>query len=203
MLAPVLVPMLMLLGVSPEMTTAAFRMGDSVTNPITPLMVYFPLVLAFCQRWIPQFGMGTLIAAMLPYSLAFLVSGLADRAWVFLTCRSGPAPVGYSLPVAAPSAQVVLDDRLRNFGYLKSPAWSLARRRSRAPACDRSPRSSLARRAALRAALRGIACEWRGNAPSESHPAMLRQTRRPHQPARVRSAFGSMSPRSGRGASIS
>ena len=52
MLAPVLVPMLMMLGISPEMTTAAYRMGDSVTNPITPLMVYFPLVLTFCQRWI-------------------------------------------------------------------------------------------------------------------------------------------------------
>lgn len=52
LLAPVLVPMLMLLGVSPEMTTAAYRMGDSVTNPITPLMVYFPLALLFCQRWL-------------------------------------------------------------------------------------------------------------------------------------------------------
>ena len=76
MLAPVLVPMLMLLGVSPEMTTAAFRMGDSVTNPVTPLLPYFPLVLAFCQRWVPGFGIGTLVAAMLPYSVAFLVSGL-------------------------------------------------------------------------------------------------------------------------------
>jgi aminobenzoyl-glutamate transport protein len=100
MLAPVLVPMLMLLGVSPEMTTAAFRMGDSVTNPITPLMVYFPLVLAFCQRWIPQFGMGTLIAAMLPYSLAFLVSGLLMTiAWVFFDLPLGPgASVGFALP---------------------------------------------------------------------------------------------------------
>lgn len=100
MLAPVLVPMLMLLGISPEMTTAAFRMGDSVTNPITPLMVYFPLVLAFCQRWIPQFGMGTLVAAMLPYSLAFLVSGLAmTMAWVFFDLPVGPgASVGFALP---------------------------------------------------------------------------------------------------------
>ncbi len=100
MLAPVLVPMLMMLGISPEMTTAAYRMGDSVTNPITPLMVYFPLVLAFCQRWIPQFGMGTLVATMLPYSLAFLASGLVmTLAWVFFDLPVGPgASVGFALP---------------------------------------------------------------------------------------------------------
>ena len=100
MLAPVLVPMLMLLGISPEMTTAAFRMGDSVTNPVTPLLPYFPLVLAFCQRWIPGFGIGTLVAAMLPYSLAFLVSGLVmTMAWVWLSVPVGPgAPVGFVLP---------------------------------------------------------------------------------------------------------
>jgi aminobenzoyl-glutamate transport protein len=100
MLAPVLVPMLMILGISPEMTTAAYRMGDSVTNPVTPLLVYFPLVLAFCQRWIPQFGMGSLVAAMLPYSLAFLVSGvLLTMAWVFLDLPVGPgAAVRFVLP---------------------------------------------------------------------------------------------------------
>jgi len=100
MLAPVLVPMLMLLGVSPEMTTAAYRMGDSVTNPITPLMVYFPLVLAFCQRWIPGFGMGSLVAAMLPYSAVFLVAGLVMTAgWVFLDLPLGPgATVEFVLP---------------------------------------------------------------------------------------------------------
>ena len=100
MLAPVLVPMLMLLGISPEMTTAAFRMGDSVTNPITPLLVYFPLVLAFCQRWIPGFGIGTLVAAMLPYSISFLVTGLLlTMAWVGLDLPVGPgAPVSFALP---------------------------------------------------------------------------------------------------------
>jgi aminobenzoyl-glutamate transport protein len=100
MLAPVLVPMLMLLGISPEMTTAAFRMGDSVTNPITPLLVYFPLVLVFCQRWIPSFGIGTLVAAMLPYSLAFLLSGLLmTMAWVAFELPVGPgAAVRFVLP---------------------------------------------------------------------------------------------------------
>jgi aminobenzoyl-glutamate transport protein len=100
MLAPVLVPMLMLLGISPEMTTAAYRMGDSVTNPITPLLVYFPLVLAFCQRWVPNFGIGSLIAAMLPYSIAFLVSGLLmTLAWVLLDLPVGPgATVDFVFP---------------------------------------------------------------------------------------------------------
>ena len=106
MLAPVLVPMLMLLNVSPEMTTAAFRMGDSVTNPITPLMVYFPLVLTFCQRWDPRFGMGGLIATMLPFSLAFLLAGLAMTfGWAALELPLGPgAEVSYTIPppVAAP-----------------------------------------------------------------------------------------------------
>jgi aminobenzoyl-glutamate transport protein len=102
MLAPVLVPMLMLLGVSPEMTTAAFRMGDSVTNPITPLLVYFPLVLTFCQRWDPRFGMGGLIATMLPFSLAFLVAGLLMTiAWTFFGWPLGPgAGVHYTIPAA-------------------------------------------------------------------------------------------------------
>ncbi len=100
MLAPVLVPMLMLLGVSPEMTTAAYRVGDSITNPITPLLVYFPLVLVFCQRWDPRFGMGGLIAMMLPFSIAFLAGGLAMViAWVYFGLPLGPgAGVSYTLP---------------------------------------------------------------------------------------------------------
>jgi aminobenzoyl-glutamate transport protein len=102
MLAPVLVPMLMLLGVSPEMTTAAFRMGDSVTNPITPLMVYFPLVLTFCRRWDPLFGMGSLIATMMPFTIIFLIAGLAMTiAWAFFGLPLGPgAEVGFTLPAS-------------------------------------------------------------------------------------------------------
>lgn len=104
MLAPVLVPMLMLLGVSPEMTTAAFRMGDSVTNVITPLMVYFPLVLMFCQRWVPGFGMGSLIATMLPFTLGFLSTGLLMTVgWVALEVPLGPgAAVLYTMPYTSP-----------------------------------------------------------------------------------------------------
>ncbi len=90
-LAPVVVPMFMLLGISPEMTTAAYRMGDSFTNIMTPLMAYFPLILVFCRRWDPTFGVGSLLALMLPYALCFAVFGIAMTAgWVFLDLPLGP-----------------------------------------------------------------------------------------------------------------
>ena len=91
LLAPVLVPMLILLGISPEMSTAAYRVGDSATNIITPLMVYFPLILIFCQRWQKDFGIGSLAAMMLPYSMAMLGAGLLlVIAWVALDVPLGP-----------------------------------------------------------------------------------------------------------------
>ncbi|MCC6620708.1 MAG: AbgT family transporter [Deltaproteobacteria bacterium] len=105
LLAPVLVPMLMLLGVSPEGATAAYRVGDSATNIITPLMVYFPLILVFCQRWQKDFGIGSLTAMMLPYALWILVGGLIlTFGWVLLGADLGPgAPIDYTLPSAAPA----------------------------------------------------------------------------------------------------
>lgn len=100
LIAPVLVPMMMLLGISPEMTTAAYRVGDGVTNIISPLMVYFPLVLTFAQRWRTDFGLGSLTALMLPYSLWLLVTGLLlTFGWVYLGLPLGPdAGVAYTLP---------------------------------------------------------------------------------------------------------
>lgn len=74
MIAPIFVPMLMLVGYTPEFTQMAYRIGDSTTNIITPLMGYFPIIVAFAQRYDKNAGMGTLIATMLPYSLAFLLS---------------------------------------------------------------------------------------------------------------------------------
>ena len=74
LLAPIFVPMLMALGVSPDLTQAAYRVGDSSTNIITPLMPYFPLVVVYCQRYVKSTGIGTLAAMMLPYSLWFLVA---------------------------------------------------------------------------------------------------------------------------------
>lgn len=99
LLSPVLVPMLMLIGISPEMSTAAYRVGDGATNIITPLMPYFPLILIFCQRWQKQFGLGSLAATMLPYSIAMLVAGLfLTIVWVVLGIPLGPgAAVGFTL----------------------------------------------------------------------------------------------------------
>ena len=73
MLAPIFVPMLMLVGLSPELTQAAYRVGDSTTNINTPMMPYFPLVVVFCQRYVKNTGIGTVGAMMLPYSIVFLV----------------------------------------------------------------------------------------------------------------------------------
>ncbi len=74
LLAPIFVPMLMSLGISPDLTQAAYRVGDSSTNIITPLMPYFPLVVIYCQRYVKGTGIGTLAAMMLPYSLWFISS---------------------------------------------------------------------------------------------------------------------------------
>jgi hypothetical protein len=98
----------MLLGISPEMTTAAYRMGDSIFNIVTPLASNVPLVLIISQRWKPDFGIGSMIALMLPYSLAFGLAGIAlVTLWVSLSLPVGPgAPATYSLPppaIAAPA----------------------------------------------------------------------------------------------------
>lgn len=71
--AVVFAPMFMHLGLSPELTQAAFRIGESVTNCCTPLMSYFPLILIFAQRWVPSAGIGTILSSMLPYSVFFAI----------------------------------------------------------------------------------------------------------------------------------
>ncbi len=100
LLAPVLVPLLMLLGISPDGATAAYRVGDGATNIITPLMVYFPLILVFAQRWQKNFGLGSLTAIMIPYSVWMLISGvILMMAWVFLGFDLGPgAPMAIEVP---------------------------------------------------------------------------------------------------------
>ena len=99
LLAPVLVPMLMLLGISPEGATAAYRVGDSATNIITPLMVYFPLILIFARRWQKDFGLGSLTAIMIPYSLWMLITGVILMVlWIAFGINLGPgAPMGIEL----------------------------------------------------------------------------------------------------------
>jgi aminobenzoyl-glutamate transport protein len=73
LIAPIFVPMLMQLGISPDLTQASYRVGDSVSNIVTPLMPYFPLVVVYCQRYVKGTGIGTLTSMMLPYSITFLV----------------------------------------------------------------------------------------------------------------------------------
>jgi aminobenzoyl-glutamate transport protein len=73
LLGPIFVPMLMQLGISPDLTQAAYRIGDSSSNIITPLMPYFPLVVVYCQKYVKNTGIGTLIALMIPYSIAFMI----------------------------------------------------------------------------------------------------------------------------------
>ncbi|NGX15111.1 AbgT family transporter [Wenzhouxiangella sp. XN24] len=98
--APIFVPMLMLLGYSPEVIQAAYRIGDSTTNIITPMMSYFGLIMAFAARYVPKAGIGTLISMMLPYSVALLVCWTAFFfLWVFvLGLPVGPASPTYFAP---------------------------------------------------------------------------------------------------------
>jgi aminobenzoyl-glutamate transport protein len=98
--APIFVPMLMLLGYSPEVIQAAYRIGDSVTNIITPMMSYFGLILAFAARYDRNLGIGTIVATMLPYTLFFLVSWTAlFLIWVFvLGMPVGPETSTYYVP---------------------------------------------------------------------------------------------------------
>jgi aminobenzoyl-glutamate transport protein len=96
--APIFVPMLMLIGYSPEVIQAAYRIGDSVTNIITPMMSYFGLILAFANKYDKDLGIGTIIAMMLPYSIVFLLGWIAlFYLWVFgLGLPVGPeAPTYY------------------------------------------------------------------------------------------------------------
>lgn len=95
--APIFVPMLMLLGYSPELTQCAYRIGDSTTNIITPMMSYFGLILAFAAKYDRKLGIGTLIATMLPYTIFFLIGWVAlFYLWVFaLGLPVGPEAPSY------------------------------------------------------------------------------------------------------------
>ncbi len=89
-MAPVFVPMFMLVGFSPELTQLAYRIGDSTTNIITPMMSYFALIVAFAQKYDKNYGIGTIIATMLPYSIGFfLVWSIMVIIWI-----AGGLPIG-------------------------------------------------------------------------------------------------------------
>jgi aminobenzoyl-glutamate transport protein len=90
--------MLMQLGISPELTQAAYRIGDSSTNIITPLLPYFPLIVVYARRYVKSTGIGTLVSLMLPYSVFFLIT------WtVFLLAYWGLGlPLGLQAPYTYP-----------------------------------------------------------------------------------------------------
>lgn len=102
LMAPIVVPMFMLMGYSPEVVTAAYRLGDSSTNIITPLMAYFPMALVFARRYRPDAGIGTLVALMLPYSIGILLASLAMLGtWIALGWPVGiGAEINYVPPIA-------------------------------------------------------------------------------------------------------
>lgn len=90
-MAPVFIPMFMLVGYTPELTQCVYRIGDSVTNIITPMMSYFALIVAFIQRYKADAGLGTIIAMMLPYSIVFLVGwAIMLMVWISMGIPVGP-----------------------------------------------------------------------------------------------------------------
>lgn len=90
-LSPIFIPMFMLLGYSPELTQVAYRIGDSCTNLITPLMTYFAMIIIFSKRYDKNAGIGTLISTMLPYSFCFMLAWSALLVfWMFFELPLGP-----------------------------------------------------------------------------------------------------------------
>ena len=90
-MAPVFIPMFMLLGYHPALTQAAFRVGDSVTNLITPMMSYFALIVAFAQKYDEDYGIGTIISTMIPYTIIFtVVWSLILIVWILIGFPLGP-----------------------------------------------------------------------------------------------------------------
>ncbi len=98
LIGPIMVPMLMQLNISPELTQAAYRVGDSSSNIITPLMPYFPLVVVFCQKYVKRTGIGTLVSIMLPFSVTILI---AWTAFLLIYWAIG-IPLGIQAPYVYP-----------------------------------------------------------------------------------------------------
>ncbi len=96
-LAPIFVPMLMLMGYSPETTQAAYRIGDSYSNILTPLLPYFPLVITFAQKYVKNIGLGTIISTMLPFAIVFAVVRIVTFIiWIWLDIPLGiEGPIYY------------------------------------------------------------------------------------------------------------
>jgi aminobenzoyl-glutamate transport protein len=90
-MAPVFVPMFMLLGYHPALTQASFRIGDSITNVITPMMSYFALIVTYAQKYDDKYGVGTIVSTMIPFTIIFgLLWILLIIAWMYLGLPMGP-----------------------------------------------------------------------------------------------------------------
>jgi len=100
-MAPIFVPMFMLLGYSPELSQVVYRIGDSITNVISPMMSFFALIIAYFQKYDEKAGIGTIISTMLPYSIFFFIGWVILLvAWILLGLPLGPgAGLYYELPV--------------------------------------------------------------------------------------------------------
>lgn len=95
-MAPVFIPMFMLLGYSPELVQNVYRIGDSTSNIISPMMAYFALIIAFFNKYDPKAGIGTVVATMLPYTMFFLIGwALLFIAWLLLGVPVGPGSPMY------------------------------------------------------------------------------------------------------------
>lgn len=103
MFAPIFIPMLMFVGISPELTQAAYRIGDSTTNIITPLNAYLVIILVFMREYAPKGGMGTLVAMMMPYTVVFTIGWtVMILLWMSMGWSLGPnGPLEYTIPTAA------------------------------------------------------------------------------------------------------
>lgn len=101
-LAPIFIPMLMLVGISPELAQMSYRIGDSITNVITPLNSYMVIIIVVMQRFAPKAGIGTMVAMMLPYTVCF---GIAWAVMMLVWLQTG-APLGLGGPLEyLPSGQ--------------------------------------------------------------------------------------------------
>ena len=90
-MAPIFVPMLAGMNIPPALTQVAYRIGDSTTNIISPLMSYFAMIVVFMQKYDKEKGLGTLISSMLPYSLTFLIGwAIFMVVWMLIGLPVGP-----------------------------------------------------------------------------------------------------------------
>ncbi|NQT77564.1 MAG: AbgT family transporter [Bacteroidetes bacterium] len=98
-LAPIFIPMFMIMGYSPELSQVVYRIGDSVTNVISPMMSFFALIIAYVQKYDPKAGIGTIIATMVPYSIVFLLLWIILLVgWLLIGIPLGPGAGIHYLP---------------------------------------------------------------------------------------------------------